>query len=142
MLAPLGVSGHKWYPYQCILWSFMHSLCSFQSVCRFSFQTCFTLMVCTESYPVVLSREETCQHRCFVPACIQRKTWIFGDQGVVGIYRVSCDADQGQIWYPQSEGILGGERIFSLSLLVTSVVSQYFIFWRSTCLSQVYVQHL
>ena len=70
------------------------------------------------------------------------KTWIFGDQGVLGFYRVSCDADQRQIWYPQREGILGGDRIFSLSLLVTSMVSQYFLFWRSTCHSQVYVQHL
>jgi hypothetical protein len=60
---------------------------------------------------------------------------------VFGFYKVSCDADQGKIWYPQSEGISGGERIFSLSLLVTSMVSQYFLFW-SKCHSQVYVQHL
>ena len=53
---PLGVSDDKWYPYQCILWSSKHSLCCFRRVCRFSFQTCFALMVCNESNPVVLSR--------------------------------------------------------------------------------------
>jgi len=46
---PLGVSGHKWYPYHCILWSSKHSLCCFHRVCRFSIQTCYTLMACTES---------------------------------------------------------------------------------------------
>jgi len=95
----LGVSDHKWYPYQCILWSSKHSLCCFCRVCRFSLQTSFALMVCTESNPVVLSRVgETHRHRCFVLVCIRRKTWILGDQGLVGFYRASAVADQGQIW--------------------------------------------
>jgi hypothetical protein len=56
---------------------------------------------------------------------------------------VSFDADQGQIWHClQSEGILGGDGISSLSLLFRSMVLQYFLFWRSTCHSQVSVQHL
>jgi len=134
-LLPWAFLDINWYPYKCRLWSFMHSLCCFQRICRFSFQTCFTLMVCTESNPLVLSGEETCRHRCFVPACIQRKTSIICYQRVLRFFRVSCDADQDQIWYPQSEGVLG-DRIFSLSLLVRSVVSQYFLFWRSTCHSR------
>jgi len=101
-------------------------------------------MVCTESNPVVLSRgEETCRHKCFDPVCIQRKTWILGDQGLVGFYRVSCDADQGQIWNCwQSEGILEGDGIFSLSLNVRSMATKYFPFWRNTFHSQVSVQYL
>jgi hypothetical protein len=71
------------------------------------------------------------------------KIWILGDQGLVGIYRVSCDADRGQIWNcPKSEGILGGDGIFSLQLLVRSMVSHYFILWRSTFHSQISVQYL
>ena len=136
---PLGVSDHKWYPYQFILWSSKHSLRCFRRICRFSLQTCFALMVCTESNPVVLSRGgETCRHRCFVLVCIRRKT-----QGLVGFYRVSSDADRGQIWNcRQSEGTLGGEGIFSLSLFVRSMVSQYFPFWSNTFHSQVSVQYL
>ena len=101
-------------------------------------------MVCTESNPDVLSQGgETRRHRCFVLVCIRRKTWILGDQGLVGFYRVSSDADQGQIWnYQQSEGTLGGNGIFSLSLFVKSMVSQYFPFWRNTFHSQVSVQYL
>jgi hypothetical protein len=38
---------------------------------------------------------------------------------------VSCDADQGQIWTcAKNEGILGGDGIFSLQLLVRSMVTQ------------------
>ena len=56
--APLGVSGHKWYPYQCILWSSKHSLCCFHRVWRFSFQTCFALIVCIESNESSFPQEE------------------------------------------------------------------------------------
>ena len=100
-------------------------------------------MVCNESNPVVLSRGETRQRKCFVLVCIRRKTWIVGDQGLVGFYRVSSDADQGQIWNcQQSEGTLGGDQIFSLSFFVISMASQYLPFWRNTFHSQVSVQHL
>ena len=76
---PLGVSDHKWYPDQCIIWSSKYSLCCFRRVCRFSLQTCFALMVCTETNPVVLSRGgETRQHRHFALLCLRRKTWILG----------------------------------------------------------------
>jgi len=87
-------------------------------------------MVCTESNPVILSRAgETRRHRCFILVCISRKTWILGDQGLVGFYSFSSDGDQGQIWNcQQSEGTLGGDGIFSLSLFVRSMVSQYFPF--------------
>jgi hypothetical protein len=58
-------------------------------------------------------------------------------------YGVSCDADQGQIWNcRQSEAILGGDGIFSLSLFVRSVMSQYFTFWRNTFHSEVPVKYL
>jgi hypothetical protein len=74
--------------------------------------------------------------------CIRRKTWILGDQGLVGFYRVSSDADQGQIWNcRQSEETLGGDGIFSLSLFVRGMVSQYFPFWRNTFYCQVSVQY-
>ena len=118
--------------------------CVALTVCRFSLQTCFALMVCVESNPALLSRGgETCRHKCFDPVRIQRKTWISGDQGLVGFYRVSCDADQGQIWNCwQSEGILGGHGIFSLSLFVRSMATQYFPFWRNTFNSLVSVQYL
>ena len=101
-------------------------------------------MVCTESSPVVLSRGgETRQHICFVLVFIRKKTWILGDQEFVGFYRVSCDADQGQTWNcRQSDGTLGGDGIFSLSLFVRIMVSQYFPFWRNTFHSQVSVQYL
>ena len=101
-------------------------------------------MVYTESNPVILSRGgETHRHKCFVLVCIRRKTWILGDQRLVGFYRVSSDADQGQIWNSrQNEGTLGGDGIFSVSLFVRSVVSQYFPFWRHTFHSQVSVQYL
>ena len=60
---------------------------------------CFALMVCTESNPVVLSRAgETRLHRCIVLVCIRKKTWTLDDQKLVGFYRVSYDANQGQIW--------------------------------------------
>ena len=93
-------------------------------------------MVWAESNPVVLSRGgETHGQKCFVVVCIQRKTWILGDQGLVGFYRVSSDADQCQIWNCwQSEVTLGGDGIFSLSLFVRSMVSQYSLFWRNTFL--------
>jgi len=62
---------------------------------------------------------------------------------LVSFYRVSSDADQGQIWNcRQSEETLGGDGIISLSLFVTSMVSQYFPFWRNTFHSQVSVQYL
>jgi len=44
--APLGVSGHKWYPYWYRLCSSPHSLWCFCRVCSFSFQTYFALVVC------------------------------------------------------------------------------------------------
>jgi len=80
-------------------------------------------MVCTESNPVVLSRgEETRRHKRFVLVCIRRKTWILGDQGLVGFYIASSAADQGQIRNcRQSEETLG-DVIFSLSLFVRSMV--------------------
>ena len=63
-------------------------------------------------------------------------------RGKLGFYRASCNADQGQIWNcRQSEGSLGGDGIFSLSLFVRSMASQYFPFWRNTFHSQVSVQH-
>ncbi len=101
-------------------------------------------MVCIESNPIILSRGgETRQHRCFVPVYIWRKSWILGDQRLDEFYGVSCDADQGQIWNcRQSEAILGGDGIFSLSLFVRSVMSQYFTFWRNTFHSEVPVKYL
>ena len=101
-------------------------------------------MVRTESNPVVLSRGgETRRHKCFILVCIRKKTWILGDQGLIGFYRVSSDADHGQIWNcRQREGTLGGDGIFSLSLYVRSMVSQHFPFWRKTFHSQVSVQYL
>jgi len=42
----------------------------------------------------------------------------------------------------QSEGIFGGDGIFSLSLFVRSMASQDFPFWRNRFHSQVTVQHL
>jgi len=56
-------------------------------------------MVCTESNPVVLSRGgQTRLYRCIVLMCVRNKTWNLGDQEFAGFYRVSYDANQGQIW--------------------------------------------
>ena len=56
-------------------------------------------MVCTESIPVVISRGgEIRLQSCIVLACKRNRTWILGDQELVGFYGVSYDANQGQIW--------------------------------------------
>jgi len=59
-----------------------------------------------------------------------------GDQGLVGFYRVSSDADQGQIWNcRQNEGTLGGDGIFSLiicekyGVAILSLLKKYIPFW-------------
>ena len=56
--------------------NYKHILCCSHRVCRFSLQTCFALMVCIESNPAVLSRGETCRHKCFDPVCIQTNVSI------------------------------------------------------------------